>query len=434
MNILFVSEYYPPKVLGGGELNFASLAQRLTENSQKVMVLTSFFPGLEQYEEKDGVKIYRRLKTGASPHGFLSNVQRSLLFPRSIVKEVRKLAQETIIDLIHFQGTSIIAAPKLKQLNKPLFATIESFPALCPKGDRLYHGKEECKVVCSLAQFLPCQAHSPEMGKMKNKWYLKYNLLLLLFIYWHYRRLNKALRHCHLVSISKYVQNLLAQHQLQSQAVIPNIIDAEKFYSIMKEKREKNQKPCILYLGALIESKGPQILLAALPGLDCRCDLYGDGVLKEQLQEMIVQKGLDAEIHPLVSYEQVPRLYAAADIVVYPSLWPEPFGRIPLEAMAAGKLIIASNIGAIPEIVPAGGILFPTGKVEELRQELQRQINNKKNNNQKKNLPREEKNKAKKGATTLADRTYSPDIVVRQWINFYSNPYPIRHQIGKNPK
>ena len=381
MNILFISEYYPPKVLGGGELNLASVAKGLAGNGHHVMVLTSFFPGLERYEEKEGIRIYRRLKTGTSPHGFLSNVQRSLLFPRSIVQEVRKLTTETDIDLIHFQGTSIIAAKKLKHLHKPLFATIESYPALCPKGDRLYHGKEECKIVCTRGKFLSCQKDSPEIGKMKNKWYLKYNLPLLLYIYWHYRRLNKALGHCHLISISKYVQNLLAQHQLPSEAVIPNIIEAKTF-SVAALPQKKNQgkrttqksagqKPRILYLGALIESKGPQILLAALQGLNCRCDLYGDGVLKEQLQEMIVQNNLDAEIHPLVSYEQVPGLYAAADIVVYPSLWPEPFGRIPLEAAAAGKMMIASKIGAIPEIMPPGSVLVAPGDVLALHRALE---------------------------------------------------------------
>ena len=374
MNILFISEYYPPKVLGGGEINLASIAKGLAAQGQKVLVLTSFFPGLERYEEKEGVKIYRRLKTGVTPSGFLSNIQRRLLFPSSIVREVWKLTKETTIDLIHFQGTSVIAAPKLKHLHKPLFATIESYPALCPKGDRWYRGKEECKVVCSVAKFLPCQAHSPEIGKMKNKWYLKYNLPLLLYIYWYYRRLNKALGHCQLISISRYVQNLLAQHRFQSQTVIPNIIEADKFSSVRKEKnqkREKNQKLKILYLGALIESKGPQILLQALKGLDCHCDLYGDGVLKEQLQDMIVQNGLDAEIHPLVSYEQVPELYAAADIVAYPSLWPEPFGRIPLEAMAAGKMVMASKIGAIPEVMPLGSVLVAPGDVEAWHQALQ---------------------------------------------------------------
>jgi len=55
--------------------------------------------------------------------------------------------------------------------------------------------------------------------------------------------------------------------------------------------------------------------------------------------------------------------------VVFPSIWPEPFGRIVIEAMAAGKMVIASNIGAIKEIVvPSSGILVPAGEHQPLQQ------------------------------------------------------------------
>lgn len=388
MKVLFISEYYPPQVMGGGEINLAAVAKGLAKIGVEVLVLTSFFPGLARYEEQDGVKIYRRLKTGTTPSGWLSNVQRSLLFPRSIVTEVEKLAREITFDLIHCTGTSIIAAARLKKLNKPLLATIESYPALCPKGDRLYHGKEECKIACSLPKFLTCQKDSPEIGKMKNRWYLKYNVPLLLFIYGRYRRLHTALRHCHLISISRYVQGLLKLHQLPSRAVIPNIIEGERFRKENKKLNSENaknensnknhnknerptRKPRIIYLGALIESKGPQILLEALKGIECRCDLYGEGTLREELLNLITKNNLDAEIHPLVPPEEVPALYAQADLIVFPSLWPEPFGRIALEAQASGVPLIASATGAIPElIIPGQALLVEPGNEEELRQAI----------------------------------------------------------------
>ncbi len=372
MKILFISEYYPPKVMGGGEINLASLAKGLMSAGMEVLVLTSFFPGLARTEEQEGVKIYRRLKTGTTPSSWFSNVQRRLLFPRSVVREVQRLSIETSFDLIHFTGTSIITAPQLKKLNKPLFATIESYPALCPKGDRLYHGRKECKIACTLPRFLPCQAKSKEIGKMKNTWYVRYNLPLLLYIYWYYKRLHNALRHCRLISISTYVQELLALHEIQSSAVIPNIIEVERFSS--PKTSQLPAKPRILYLGSLIESKGPQILLEAMRGIEGRCDLYGDGVLKKELLDFIRKHELDAEIHAAVPPEEVPALYAQADLVVFPSLWPEPFGRIPIEAMAAGKPIIASQSGAIPELVGNYGILVPPGDHQALHKALQRAL------------------------------------------------------------
>ena len=69
-------------------------------------------------------------------------------------------------------------------------------------------------------------------------------------------------------------------------------------------------------------------------------------------------------------YEQVPQLYAQADVVVFPSIWPEPFGRIPLEAQAAGKPILSFRIGALTETTPQNSLL-PLGNVAALRTAIQ---------------------------------------------------------------
>jgi len=60
--------------------------------------------------------------------------------------------------------------------------------------------------------------------------------------------------------------------------------------------------------------------------------------------------------------------YASADIMVAPSVWPEPFGMIIPEAMAAGTPVIATRGGGIPEIIEDGvnGLLVERGDVEDL--------------------------------------------------------------------
>lgn len=378
MKILFISEYYPPQTKGGAEINLSILAKALVKSKHTVSILTAGFSDLPAYEEQEEVKIYRRLKTGENPSSPYSNIVRRLLFPFSVKKETERLVSEIDPDVIHFIGTSIIAAPRLRYLNKPLFATIESYPALCPKGDRWYHGKEECKIRCNLKEFFSCQQDSDEIGKMKNKWYLKYNLFFLAYTYHYYKKLNLALASCTLISISRYMQQLLLQHNYQS-TVIPNILDVNQFSPVEKKinAEKKDKKVKILYLGSLLRSKGPQILLEALKGVDCRCDLYGEGNLKPELQEYIKKNNLDAEIHPFIPYEKIPGLYAQTDLVVFPSIWPEPFGRIAMEALAAGKIVIASDIGAIRETVEKMGILVKPGNSEELRQSILTVIKNK---------------------------------------------------------
>ncbi len=357
--------------MGGGEINLAQIAQELAKRHE-VIVLTSFFPHLPVEEVAHKIKIYRKLKTGKKTSTLFGNFRRRFFFPRSITREAQKIITAQKPDIIHFIGTSIIAAPKIKKYHPRLFATIESYPALCPKGDRLYRGTQECTITCTLQQFLLCQQQSHEIGKMKNRWYLKYNPLFLWLTYRYFQQLNQALSSCRLIAISRYVQNILQQYHQES-VVIPNAFDAAPFAEVSKKVRNKERnsgKPVILYVGALIRSKGPQILIEALQGTGYRCELYGEGILKPHLQQKIKEYSLDADIFAPVAYDQMPTIYTRADVVVFPSIWPEPFGRIPLEAIAAGKTIVASNIGAIPETVSTYGALVAPNNVKELRQAL----------------------------------------------------------------
>lgn len=55
-----------------------------------------------------------------------------------------------------------------------------------------------------------------------------------------------------------------------------------------------------------------------------------------------------------VKSSQMPAVYALSDVVVVPSVWPEPFPLVVLETLAAGKPLIASNVGGLPETVGLG--------------------------------------------------------------------------------
>lgn len=424
MNILFISEYYPPFVQGGGEINVSLTTAALARKGVKVSVLTSALPGVPEQEQRRGVTIYRRAKTGSNPRSWSSNLQRSLLFPYSVIQQTKKLFQECperSFDVIHFIGTSVIAAPALKRLGVPLIATVESFPTLCPKGNRFYQERQECTLRCSYASFLSCQYYSSEMGLMENKAWLKLNPFILTYIYHYFSKLRESLAACHCVAISSYVQGLLARHDYPS-TVIPNGIEILPHQSIKTSGKRggktvdrapsallRKKKTNVLYLGSLTRFKGPQFLLSAAQGLPLHCDLYGDGLLKEELQRQIEHEGLDAQIHASVPYEHLPDVYARADLVIVPSLWPEPFGRIAIEAMAIGKPVIASAVGALPEIIGEGGILCPPGNVPELRQALL-------------DLGRNEKRRQELGkkGREIAQARYALDGVAEQWIGFYS--------------
>ncbi len=74
-----------------------------------------------------------------------------------------------------------------------------------------------------------------------------------------------------------------------------------------------------------------------------------------------------------VSWENLPALYQSVDIVVCPSIWPEPFGITALEGMASGLPVVASRIGGFQYTVVDGktGLHFSPGNAEEMADRLE---------------------------------------------------------------
>jgi len=77
-------------------------------------------------------------------------------------------------------------------------------------------------------------------------------------------------------------------------------------------------------------------------------------------------------VHMLGPRDDVPRLLAACTVVVHASVLPEPFGRVLVEAMLAGRPVIASNAGGVPEVVTDGetGVLVSPGDARALGEAL----------------------------------------------------------------
>ena len=131
--------------------------------------------------------------------------------------------------------------------------------------------------------------------------------------------------------------------------------------------RDPASPPTVLFVGRIAEEKGLITLLRALARLqtEFRAVLAGDGPVSEQARELSAQLGLGSKVH-FVGWkggEQLYRLYRSCEVVVVPSIWPEPFGLVGLEAMAHAKPVVAFEVGGIPEWLDHehSGLLVPVG-------------------------------------------------------------------------
>ena len=116
--------------------------------------------------------------------------------------------------------------------------------------------------------------------------------------------------------------------------------------------------PDVLFLGRLSEDKGVLPLVGAWrrvrDGLPGRLRIAGDGDLRDRL-ETELRDDDRVELLGHVAHDQVAQLFSGVGLVVVPSLWAETFGRTAAEAMAAGRAVLVSDRGALPELATAAG-------------------------------------------------------------------------------
>lgn len=123
--------------------------------------------------------------------------------------------------------------------------------------------------------------------------------------------------------------------------------------------------PLVLNVGRLRWEKGQMDLVAAMPTIlelqpSAHLVIAGEGEERPRLEAAIRSHGLRGRVHLLGQREDVPRLLAAADVFVLPSVTEGLPGAL-LEAMASGKAVVASDIPAVREAITGGtsGILLP---------------------------------------------------------------------------
>lgn len=110
-----------------------------------------------------------------------------------------------------------------------------------------------------------------------------------------------------------------------------------------------------------------EILARVHKRIPSRLILIGDGPERIRVQERAEDLGVADQVAFLGRHDSVAELLSCADVFLLPSS-KESFGLVALEAMACGVPVVASNIGGVPEVVPAGeaGFLCPMGDVEAM--------------------------------------------------------------------
>jgi glycosyltransferase involved in cell wall biosynthesis len=156
----------------------------------------------------------------------------------------------------------------------------------------------------------------------------------------------------------------------------------------VEEKRESleisTKGPVVGTVGWLLPIKGPMHLLNAMESVwmdypETTLIFVGKGDLEEELRSKAWQMGVSDRVKFLGWRDDIPEIMQILDVFVLPSL-NEGMGRVLAEAMAAGKPVIASHVGGIPDLVKPGqnGFLVEPGDVSGLSRAITRLLSDKK--------------------------------------------------------
>ena len=124
--------------------------------------------------------------------------------------------------------------------------------------------------------------------------------------------------------------------------------------------------PVLASVGYLTEGRGQDLLVRAMPAIlerlpEARYVLTGDPfprpqdlAYRDRLVALVDELGLGDSVIVAGHVEEIADVYAAADVVVNPARFNEPFGRVPFEAAVAGRPAVVTRVGAIPELLRDG--------------------------------------------------------------------------------
>lgn len=190
-------------------------------------------------------------------------------------------------------------------------------------------------------------------------------------------------------AISDYVKNDLIKLSVPESkiTVILNGTDLKAFDKLSEcyfplPDSELGGKFLIGTVGSLTARKGHRYLLQALqivlrkhPNL--HLIIAGEGPEREKLENLIEEMKIKNNVTMLGFKENIAPLLRKIDVYIHPSV-NEPFGIAILEAMAAGKCVIASSVEGVPEIITEGenGLLVPATDVESLAQAISTALDN----------------------------------------------------------
>ncbi len=360
MNIVLISSLLIPKSVGGVEVLTVLLGRALQDLGHTVSIITG---GHDRKRIQDGVVVYE------IPELALPLKIKGLLMPFYEKKVRRSLGKLSLIhdaDIIHAMDLdSILMLAGWEIISDRFLVTIQDYGTICANGLLLY-GNNVCPAYCQQGFGFRC------LDKRRISSIVKAYLHVAYRIRKFYRD-TKLPYLRHVVCVSDFVaQSIRSYCPNATISVIGNCFSHDWVTSRNIKQGEKDID--ILYVGRLESFKGIDIFLEAIRLYVNRHPfvqvyIVGGGNIREY-EKRIHAYGLSRQVSFRfeTEYCNMEQYYRRANIVVVPSVWPEPCGRVIIESMFWGCAVVSTNRGGTQSLIEDGktGILINSGDSKEI--------------------------------------------------------------------
>ena len=330
MQIFFVTSFFKG-FYGGGTVSLKLLAEALEKRKHEVYILTT------RKTANSALNIISLPHTEHIPEKLMKLGNKFLDY--LLVSSFKKIFRNNYPDLLHIQDEFILPAAVYvaKEFSIPVVVTVRDNAQLHPP----------------LAEELPPGV--PWLVRKRNRAIIK-----------HYKKVDA------IISVSEYIRRELAEAGVPGDKITTIYNLPPPWKPIENSKTSSNI--VLLAPGRICKYKGFEVLAKATSLAVKKCEnirviIAGKGPYSSELRRLVGRLNLTdyMKLVGVVPYENIRELYFSSNIVLLLSIHPEPFSRVPLEAMAAGKPVIATNTGGTPEGVKHGvnGLLVPPNDPEK---------------------------------------------------------------------
>lgn len=368
LKICVVSNYYPPHFIGGYELGCRDVVEALRGRGHQVRVLTSTYK--VEKPQDDGV-VHRQLRIGDwwTPNS-LGGLAAVLNKEMANLRAFRKICSDFHPDLIYVWnpvGISLSLVSVSQRLGLPVCFFVSDYWLAEWETDSGYR----------VWQKQPVDLHR------RLPWRAVLSLLSLLNLV--QRPSSPDLSNVQFASECLKRQALSKGKPISDAKVIHWGVDPQKFQYRQPSKCLQR----LLYVGQIAPHKGVHTAIEALKLLvqsghkAATLTIAGGSIVPEyaaHLRQIVSSSSLEGHVRfiGLVPREKLLAVYQEHDVLVFPSIWDEPFSITVLEAMASGLAVVGTSSGGSNEILQhdVNALVFPNENANECAASLSRLFTN----------------------------------------------------------